>query len=63
MRKQLDEAKSNFKVVCAYCKAVIRRDAYEDAEGMCLDCYHRIITKHLRSGQHADSKALNASER
>ena len=60
MRNQPLEA--TFKVVCVYCKAVIRQDAYEDAEGMCLDCYHRITTKYLRPEQQA-GKVLNASER
>jgi hypothetical protein len=50
-----------FKILCAWCGRLIRRDPHEDGLGMCLDCYRKELGKYL--GTQRDSNALAASDR
>ncbi len=56
------KVKLNFKVVCAWCGVVVRRDDVEDSQGMCFACYYRILSKHFQTQRQA-STPLRASER
>ena len=51
----------SFKVVCAWCGGLIRRDRAKDSLGMCLDCYHKEMSAYLRARQQTLSTV--ASER
>ncbi|MBA2339628.1 MAG: hypothetical protein H0V88_04485 [Pyrinomonadaceae bacterium] len=52
----------NFKIICAWCGVVIRRDNTEDSSGMCFTCYYRILSKHFQAQRQADIP-FHASER
>ena len=50
-----------FKVVCAWCGVVIRRDARKEAERMCAGCFRRMMDGYTRPLQQAHD--LKASRR
>lgn len=54
-------ARARFKIMCAWCGRLIRRDPIEDGLGMCLDCYHRELSRYLRT--HKEPNVLAASDR
>ena len=60
-RKDSRSVKGAFKVVCAWCGAVISRDAHRDAERMCADCFRRMMDGYTRPLQQAHD--LKASRR
>jgi hypothetical protein len=37
-----------FKVVCAWCGALIRLRERKDSEGMCAACFRRLLHEHIR---------------
>ena len=58
MTKNLPTGGRVFKVVCAWCGVVIRRDARKEAERMCAGCFRRLMDGYDRPLQQAhDLKA------
>ncbi len=51
-----------FKVVCAWCGAVIRHSARKDSQGMCPNCHARMLSDYNRAHAHAAGQ-FKASER
>ena len=45
-RKQRDQ---NYLVQCVWCGSKIRDDKEEEAKGICLKCFYKILSNHLRS--------------
>ena len=62
MQKEVNQNQFGFQVVCAWCGAVIRQNSAKNSQGMCLQCYARILREHNRSYAQA-GKSLKASER
>ena len=52
---------AQFKVVCAWCGAVISLNAPKDAERMCADCFRRMMDGYTRPLQ--QTRDLKASGR
>ena len=43
-----ERAEGQYKVVCAWCGAVIRLRERKDSEGMCADCFRRMLLERTR---------------
>ena len=41
------EQENMFLVLCIWCGATIRDDKQEDASGVCLQCFYKILGNHL----------------
>ena len=41
--------KGRFQVSCIWCGSKIRETKEEDSTGVCLRCFYRILSNHLRS--------------
>lgn len=55
---------NGFKVLCAWCGDLIRRDGARDSLGMCLNCYHKELKACLSARQQKQQTASPvASER
>ena len=48
MIRRLKE-RQQFRVLCIWCGAKIRDDKEEDKTGVCLKCFYKILSNHLRS--------------
>jgi hypothetical protein len=46
MNKETGREELRFKVECAWCGVIIRRDSAKDSHGMCLKCYARMLGEH-----------------
>jgi len=44
----MEQAGLNFKVECNWCGTIIRRSNVKDSRGMCLKCYARMLSDHVR---------------
>jgi len=44
-----------FKVLCVSCGVKIRKTASEDACGLCLHCFYKILAARLRAQKHTSS--------
>jgi hypothetical protein len=62
MNREVGRERLTFKVECTWCGAVIRRNSVKDSRGMCLKCYARMLSEHVRSQESAASTRW-ASER
>jgi hypothetical protein len=49
MNKDVGRERMIFKVECTWCGAIIRRSNVKDSRGMCLKCYARMLSDHVRS--------------
>ena len=43
MNNEASREELKFKVECAWCGNIIRRDSAKDSHGMCLKCYARML--------------------
>ena len=50
----LQETDNTFMVQCIWCGSKIREDK-EETEGVCLECFYKILNNHL----HAQKQAAN----
>lgn len=47
VKRKSKEQKKTFLVQCIWCGATIRDDKQEDASGVCLQCFYRMLSNHL----------------
>lgn len=62
MKVEAPQGRGGFKVVCAWCGVVIRRNSSREGTGMCLDCHARLLGDYNRRGYRADTSG-KASQR
>ncbi|HEX8851864.1 MAG TPA: hypothetical protein VF754_00175 [Pyrinomonadaceae bacterium] len=58
----MNQHERGFRVVCAWCDALIRRSSTKDSLGMCLQCHARMVRENRRSYGQAE-KPFKSSER
>jgi formylmethanofuran dehydrogenase subunit E len=39
-----------FHLICVWCGEKIRENRDKDLEGMCLDCFYRMLNERMRAG-------------
>jgi hypothetical protein len=49
MKRTSRERKQTFIVLCIWCGSKIRDNKQEDATGVCLKCFHQILSNHLQA--------------
>jgi DNA-directed RNA polymerase subunit RPC12/RpoP len=49
MTRQPHEDQKDFMITCSWCGTKIREDKREDANGVCLKCFYRILSDRLNS--------------
>ena len=49
MTQERRSRERNFLVQCAWCGSKIRDDKKEEAKGICLKCFYKILSNYLRS--------------
>ena len=49
MNRKATGARADFCVLCIWCGTKIRDDNREDASGMCLKCFYRILRERLQA--------------
>jgi hypothetical protein len=49
MTKKQTGSRSQFKILCISCGITIRKNASDDAYGLCLKCFYRSLAARLRS--------------
>jgi len=49
MKEKERQQKSTFVVQCIWCGSKIRDDEKEEAKGVCLKCFYKILSNHLHA--------------
>ena len=49
MNERHEESEGYFLVQCIWCGTKIREDEHEDATGVCLQCFYKILSNHLQA--------------
>jgi len=62
MNRKVTVAKVRFRVVCVWCGSEIREDKHGDEQGICLQCFYRILGDHLMSQKRSHAREY-ASDR
>jgi formylmethanofuran dehydrogenase subunit E len=51
MNRRENEKRKIFQIECTWCGSKIREDRREDAKGVCLKCFYKILSNHLRASK------------
>ena len=54
LRRRSNRKQHVFQVSCVWCGTKIRENKQEDTTGVCLQCFYRILSNHLRSQKSAE---------
>ncbi|HEY0080408.1 MAG TPA: hypothetical protein VGB73_17500 [Pyrinomonadaceae bacterium] len=63
LQGQPEQKIRDFKVVCAWCGVVIRRNSTKDSQGMCQECYAGMLRDYIYPSASQERLPRCASER